>query len=62
MFFTQKAEKWKIAVSLAACAVASLMICSIPSSVAFAAKNVIMEKTWNSATVEHKGFKDLGHV
>ncbi len=54
-------KKWKLAASLAACTVASLMICSAPSAVAFAAKGVTMEKTWDGEIVEHKGFKDLGN-
>ncbi len=61
--FTMKktSKKWKATAFLAVCAVAGFMICSTPSSTAFAAKGVTMEKTWAGATVEHKVFKDLGH-
>ena len=54
-------KKWKLAASLAACIVAGFMICSASSSTAFAEKTVTMEKTWAGATVEHKGFRDLGN-
>ncbi len=53
-------KKWKFTASLAVCALASIMTFLAPSSACFAAKGVTMEKTWVGATVEHKGFKDLG--
>ena len=62
MFTLRKTiKKCKVASSLAAFAAASLMLWSEPSPVAFAAPNITMEKTWDGATVDHKGFKDLGN-
>ncbi len=54
MFITQKAKKWTVATSLAACAVAFLMICSEPSSMAFAAKRI------TDSTPKQDGFRMPG--
>nr|MCR5833541.1 hypothetical protein [Selenomonadaceae bacterium] len=54
MFITQKAKKWKVAASLVACAVASLVVCSDPSSVAFAAKRI------TGSTPRQDGFRMPG--
>ncbi|MCR5758264.1 MAG: hypothetical protein K6F95_10220 [Selenomonas sp.] len=58
MFIIEKAIKGKAATAFAVCVLA---VCAVSSPQAFAAKEVTMEKTWNSTTVEHKGFRDLGH-
>ncbi len=56
MFISRKSKTWKVAASLAACAVASLMVWSEPSSssVAFAAKRI------TDSTPKQDGFRMSG--